>query len=155
MRGESVPVTDEVMIIYAAAKGYVDKVPRSQVAAWEQQFQQFMREQRPDVRNKLLRDEQKGTDVKLTIDLRLQRAADDALGNDRGAIAAINVRTGEVLALASHPYFDPNTLDDRWSQLSQDPAQPFVARLLWKRDGFSIVPLKSEGRCKAISKGAL
>jgi F-type H+-transporting ATPase subunit alpha len=49
-------VADEVMIIYAGAKGYVDKVPRNQVAAWEQQFLQFMREQRPDVRNKLLRD---------------------------------------------------------------------------------------------------
>jgi F-type H+/Na+-transporting ATPase subunit alpha len=50
------PVADEVMIIYAGAKGYVDKVPRNQVAAWEQQFLQFMREQRPDVRNKLVRD---------------------------------------------------------------------------------------------------
>lgn len=80
------------------------------------------------LRNKLLRGDQHGSDVKLTIDLRLQRAADDALGNERGAIAAINVRTGEVLALASHPYFDPNTLDERWAQLSQDPSQPFVAR---------------------------
>ncbi len=40
-----VPVADEVMIIYAAAKGYLDKVPRSQVATWEEQFQRFMREQ--------------------------------------------------------------------------------------------------------------
>jgi len=82
------------------------------------------------VRNKLLRGEQKGADVKITIDLQLQKAADDALGSDRGAIAAINVRTGEVLALASHPYFDPNTLDEQWARLSQDPSQPFVARAI-------------------------
>jgi F-type H+-transporting ATPase subunit alpha len=49
-------VADEVMIIYAGTKGYIDKVPRNQVAAWETQFLQFMREQRPDVRNKLVRD---------------------------------------------------------------------------------------------------
>jgi F-type H+/Na+-transporting ATPase subunit alpha len=49
-------VVDQVMMIYAGTKGYIDKVPRNQVAAWEEQFLQFMREQRPDVRNKLLRD---------------------------------------------------------------------------------------------------
>jgi F-type H+/Na+-transporting ATPase subunit alpha len=49
-------VADEVLIIYAGAKGYVDKVPRNEVATWEQKFLQFMREQRPDVRNKLVRE---------------------------------------------------------------------------------------------------
>lgn len=81
-----------------------------------------------ELRNKLLRGQQEGSDVTLTIDLRLQRVADEVLGSNRGAIAAINVRTGEVLALASHPYFDPNTLEDQWAQLSQDSAQPFVGR---------------------------
>ena len=85
---------------------------------------------RQGLRNKLLRGEQQGSDVTLTIDVRLQRVADEALGNDRGAIAAINVRTGEVLALASHPYFDPNTLEDQWARLSQDSTQPFVGRAI-------------------------
>jgi F-type H+-transporting ATPase subunit alpha len=49
-------VVDQVLIIYAGAKGYLDKVPRNQVAAWEEQFLRFMREQKPDVRNKLMRD---------------------------------------------------------------------------------------------------
>ena len=35
-------VVDQVMIIYAGTKGYLDKVPRKQVAAWEEQFLQFM-----------------------------------------------------------------------------------------------------------------
>src|SRR6185312_17004567 len=37
-------VADEVLIIYAAAKGYLDKVPRPQVSAWEEQFLRFMKE---------------------------------------------------------------------------------------------------------------
>jgi len=45
---------DQVMIIYAGAKGYLDKVPRAKVFAWEQQFVLFMREQRPEVRRKLV-----------------------------------------------------------------------------------------------------
>src|SRR5437588_3713288 len=45
--------SDQVMIIYAGAKGYLDKVPRNQVSAWEAQFLQFMKEQRTDVRTQL------------------------------------------------------------------------------------------------------
>jgi F-type H+-transporting ATPase subunit alpha len=44
------------MIIYAGTRGYLDKVPRNQVAAWEEQFLQFMREQRADVRNALRKE---------------------------------------------------------------------------------------------------
>jgi F-type H+/Na+-transporting ATPase subunit alpha len=47
---------DEVMIIFAGTKGYLDKVPRPKVAAWEEQFLLFMREQRPEVRNRLIRE---------------------------------------------------------------------------------------------------
>jgi len=82
------------------------------------------------IRDKLLHSRKVGSDVTLTIDLRLQRVADQALGDATGAIVALNVRTGEVLALASHPYFDPNSLDSRWAQLSSDPARPFVSRAL-------------------------
>jgi F-type H+-transporting ATPase subunit alpha len=49
-------VIDQVMIIYAATKGYLDKVPIKQVAAWEDQFLRFMREQRSDVRNTLAKE---------------------------------------------------------------------------------------------------
>jgi F-type H+-transporting ATPase subunit alpha len=45
---------DQVMIIYAGAKGYLDKVPRNQVPEWERQFQLFMKEQKADVRNQLI-----------------------------------------------------------------------------------------------------
>jgi F-type H+-transporting ATPase subunit alpha len=49
-------VVDQVMIIYAGTRGYLDKVPRNQVAAWEEQFLQFMREQRAEVRNALRKE---------------------------------------------------------------------------------------------------
>jgi F-type H+-transporting ATPase subunit alpha len=49
-------VIDQVMIIYAATKGYLDKVPLRQVAAWEDQFLRYMREQKSDVRNMLVKE---------------------------------------------------------------------------------------------------
>ena len=49
-----------------------------------------------------------GMDLKLSIDLDIQRAAELALGNRNGAVIAMDPHTGEVLALVSHPSFDPN-----------------------------------------------
>jgi F-type H+-transporting ATPase subunit alpha len=49
-------VADQVMIIFAGSNGYLDKIPRNQVAAWEKQFLSYMREQRSDVRNRLIKE---------------------------------------------------------------------------------------------------
>jgi F-type H+-transporting ATPase subunit alpha len=49
-------VIDQVMIIYAGSKGFLDKVPIKSVLAWERQFLAFMREQKADVRTRLLKD---------------------------------------------------------------------------------------------------
>lgn len=49
-----------------------------------------------------------GQDLKLTIDLELQKAAEAALGANAGSVVILDVKTGEVLALVSHPNFDPN-----------------------------------------------
>jgi F-type H+-transporting ATPase subunit alpha len=46
-------VIDQIMIIYAGTKGYLDKISIRQVAAWEEQFLRFMREQRPEARRAL------------------------------------------------------------------------------------------------------
>jgi len=46
-------VTDQVLILFAGTQGYLDKVPVKSVAAWQDQFLAFMREQRPEVRKKL------------------------------------------------------------------------------------------------------
>jgi penicillin-binding protein 2 len=75
-----------------------------------------------------------GRDVTLTLDLDLQKAAERALGNRKGAIVAIDPRNGAVLAMASRPAFDPNLFstnitDDQWHQL-QGLDFPFVNRAL-------------------------
>lgn len=49
-----------------------------------------------------------GMDLTLTLDVRLQEAAEKALGGRRGAVVAIEPATGEVLAMVSQPSFDPN-----------------------------------------------
>ncbi|MGJ3247517.1 MAG: penicillin-binding protein 2 [Elainellaceae cyanobacterium] len=75
-----------------------------------------------------------GSQVRLTLDLDLQKAAEKALNQRRGAVAVLNVQTGEVLALASGPSFDPNMFtrrvtEDEWNQL-QGESQPFLNRAL-------------------------
>ncbi len=49
-------VVDQIMIIFAGTKGYLDKVERRQVQSWETQFLHFMKEQRPAVRNLLIKE---------------------------------------------------------------------------------------------------
>ncbi|MDE2196355.1 MAG: penicillin-binding protein 2 [Gammaproteobacteria bacterium] len=76
-----------------------------------------------------------GSDLYLSIDVRVQQAAEKALGNDSGAVIAINPQNGEVLALVSKPTYDPNlfvsgisTVD--YANLSNDPSQPLFNRVL-------------------------
>jgi F-type H+-transporting ATPase subunit alpha len=49
-------VIDQVMIIYAGSKGYLDKISAKEVSNWESQFLRFMREQRSDVRTSLVKE---------------------------------------------------------------------------------------------------
>ena len=69
-----------------------------------------------------------GADVTLTIDSRLQQAADAALGEGPGAIVVMDPKTGEILALASHPYFNPNTLQQDYPRISQAADKPLFNR---------------------------
>ena len=59
-----------------------------------------------------------GSDVRLTIDTRIQAAAEAALGDRRGACVVLDPATGAVLAMASNPGYDPGTVDDEWASLS-------------------------------------
>jgi penicillin-binding protein 2 len=78
----------------------------------------------------------RGADVALSIDLDLQRAAEEAFKpGARGAIVAMDPRTGEVLALASKPNYDPNEFSTgitqaRWSELSQGGNYPLFNRAI-------------------------
>ncbi len=69
-----------------------------------------------------------GLNVRLSIDLNLQRVADDALGEHVGALILLNAANGEVLVMASHPSFDPNDLGEEGEHLLRDPDSPLLNR---------------------------
>ena len=74
-----------------------------------------------------------GDDVRLTIDIELQRAAEEILGEESGAIVAVDVNSGELLALASKPSFNPadfiKGIDSQtWANLINDKSSPLLNR---------------------------
>ena len=79
-----------------------------------------------------------GANLELTIDPKIQQAAKDALGNNRGAVVALDPKTGAVLAMVSNPSYDPNALASHeseqvmqtWKNLNADPSQPMVNRVI-------------------------
>jgi len=79
------------------------------------------------------REPEPGHNVYLTIDRRIQQLAERALGAATGAIVVMDVDTGEVLALASEPSYDPNVFvgtgkDEQRSALLNDPQHPLLHR---------------------------
>ena len=76
-----------------------------------------------------------GAEIKLTIDLNVQRAAEAAFQCERGALIAMDPRSGDILAAVSRPTYDPNMFiegvsDERWKQLFEDPAQAMFNRIV-------------------------
>lgn len=77
-----------------------------------------------------------GRDVHLTIDLELQRRVMERLSRERIAAAAVmDIETGDVLALGSHPAYDPNHLVEdfdpkHWAKLANAPGDPLVNRAI-------------------------
>jgi penicillin-binding protein 2 len=76
-----------------------------------------------------------GKQLKLTIDIDLQIAAEQALEGRNGAVVAMDPRTGEILAMASRPTFDPNDFAVRisrggWSKLVNDENHPLLNKAI-------------------------
>ncbi|GKS65288.1 penicillin-binding protein 2 [Nitrospira sp.] len=76
---------------------------------------------------------QAGNDLYLTIDARLQKLAEDLLGEEQGAIVALDPNNGDILAMASRPAFDPNVLSreltsKQWVEIVQDEGRPLNNR---------------------------
>jgi penicillin-binding protein 2 len=72
---------------------------------------------------------QRGQEMRVTLDLELQKYATRRLGEESAAAVVIDVRTGEVLAMASTPAFDPNAFNqglsaDQWRALVANPRGP-------------------------------
>src|ERR1700761_6947735 len=76
-----------------------------------------------------------GQDLKLTIDLDLQTAAEKAMEGKNGAMVAMDPHTGEILAMVSRPTFDPNQFSVRltrayWNQIITDPNHPLLNKTI-------------------------
>jgi penicillin-binding protein 2 len=76
-----------------------------------------------------------GQDLRLTIDLDLQRVAEQVMEGKNGALVAMDPHTGEILAMVSRPTFDPNQFAVRltknyWSQIINDPNHPLMNKTI-------------------------
>src|SRR6478752_2716393 len=76
-----------------------------------------------------------GKQLKLTVDIDLQIAAEEQLQGKNGAIVAMDPHTGEILAMASGPTFDPNDFAvrvsrDEWNKLINDPDKPLLNKAI-------------------------
>lgn len=107
----------------------------------------------------------RGVDLELTIDLDVQRAAEEAFApGARGAVVALDPRNGEVLALASKPNYDPNEFStgitqERWSELSGGGNYPLFNRAIQAAypPGSTLKPFTSLAglECGAIVPGTV
>ncbi|WP_109472655.1 peptidoglycan D,D-transpeptidase FtsI family protein [Ornithinimicrobium cavernae] len=79
-----------------------------------------------------------GATLELTIDPTIQQAADEALGDRRGAVVALDPSTGAILAMVSHPTYDPNRLashnlsavQESYEELAADDSRPMTNRAI-------------------------
>jgi len=76
-----------------------------------------------------------GNNLTLSVDIELQKVVEQAFGDRRGALIAIEPKTGDVLAFVSMPTFDPNLFVDgidpkNWDELNNDPDKPLLNRAL-------------------------
>jgi len=74
-----------------------------------------------------------GNNLILSVDIELQKITETAFGNRRGALIAIEPKTGDVLAFVAMPTFDPNLFVDgidpkSWDELNNDPDKPLLNR---------------------------
>ncbi len=93
-----------------------------------------------DVQGKLLRQLQveparPGNKIYLTLDRELQHAADEAFGDQTGAAVAIDVKTGDILAMVSRPTFNPDLFakgitGDEWRELALDSRHPLQNKVI-------------------------
>jgi penicillin-binding protein 2 len=146
--------------IAANLLGYVSEVNQAQLlreefqdfrpgeslgqAGVERRFDAFIRgidggeQVEVDARGRALRlvsriEPRSGSNIFLTIDRRVQEAAEAAFAGKKGAVIAINPTTGEILAMVSRPSYDPNLFAQRltgeeWQGIATDPSHPLQNR---------------------------
>lgn len=118
--------------MFAHVLGYVD-AKYGMVGLEDQYDAELMgtdsNESLTELLNKSDSDDKKiGDNLITTLDYDLQKIAYDALGNNKGAVVALNPKTGEVLAMVSKPSFDPNNLATNWADINTDKGMPLLNR---------------------------
>ena len=129
-----------------AREEYQDFRPGENIgqAGVERRFDAFIRgldggeQVEVDARGRALRlisriEPRSGSNIYLTVDKRIQDAAEAAMGDKKGTVVAMNPTTGEILAMVSHPSFDPNLFaqrisGDEWRQIATDVDHPMANR---------------------------
>jgi cell division protein FtsW (lipid II flippase) len=94
-----------------------------------------------------------GLDIRTSLDLNLQGVADEKLGDHAGALVLLNAATGEILAMASHPTFNADQLDENWQSLINNAAAPLFNRAALGR--YSVNGLKSQLFPEGLPRPAL
>lgn len=79
--------------------------------------------------NRSVKEPMQGNNITLSIDEKLQRLAYKLLGDNKGGIVSLNPKTGEILALASKPGFDPEKVDNLWKDLNTNANSPLLNRV--------------------------
>ncbi len=80
------------------------------------------------LRQKILGVADRGNDLHLTLDLDLQMTAYNLFQGRRGALVALEPRSGQILALVSSPGYDPSTVKMDWELLTKDDEKPLINR---------------------------
>ena len=136
----------EVNQAQLAREEYQDFRPGESIgqAGVEQRFDGFIRgidggeQVEVDARGRVLRlvsriEPRSGSNIYLTIDKRIQGAAEAAFAGKKGTVIAMNPTTGEILAMVSRPSYDPNLFAQRlsgenWQRIVTDPSHPLQNR---------------------------
>jgi len=136
----------EVNQAQLAREEYQDFRPGENIgqAGVEQRFDAFIRgidggeQVEVDARGRVLRlvnriEPRSGSNIYLTIDNRIQEAAEAAFAGKKGAVIAMNPTTGEILAMVSRPSYDPNLFAQRlsgedWQRIVNDSSHPLQNR---------------------------
>ena len=126
-----------------AKRGYVagDQIGRTGIESWGEEWLagkrggtlKLIRQDGTTIRVLGEVQSQPANDIVLTLDLDIQQATYDAIGDEAGAAVVLDPNNGEVLAMASKPSFDPNWFvlgitDDQWAQLNDPQKTPLVNR---------------------------
>ena len=144
---ESVPSSDKLKFKrvypqgprYGMVTGFYSLVFGRTLA--EDKFNSFLIGQAPEqfaqnLSDLLTANDTPGGTLTLTLDPAAQKTAEQALGAHKGAVVALDYRTGNVLAMTTFPRYDPNDLSSHdpekiraaWKQLTQDPDAPLLNR---------------------------